>query len=116
MSSSAVIVWVDKKGDDWSKNIGIYLHDGGSYNYVSAILRYCKLKEYRAPNECCYGYARFCQVIANFFMNGLGVGIDKVENCFRPLAGIMIFNASVYRLKRGLSILMFPSPYGDYDF
>lgn len=80
MSSSAVIVWVDKKGDDWSNNIGIYLHDGGSYNYVSAILRYCKLKEYRAPNECCYGYARFCQVIANFFMNGLGVGIDKVEN------------------------------------
>lgn len=78
MSSSAVIVWVDKKGDNWSNNIGIYLHDGGSYNYVSAILRYCKLKKFSAPNECHYGYARFCQVVANCFRSG--IGIDKVRN------------------------------------
>ncbi len=80
MSSSAVIVWVGKKGDDWSNNIGIYLHDGGTYSYVSAFLRYCELKKFRAPNECHYGYARFCQVVANCFSNGLSVGVDKVEN------------------------------------
>ena len=27
-----------------------------------------------------YGWARLCQVIANFFGNGLSVGIDKLEN------------------------------------
>lgn len=60
--------------------VGIYLHWNGGYDSVSAFLKYCELKGYRSPSEDNYGWARLCQVIANFFGGGLSVGIDTVSN------------------------------------
>lgn len=60
--------------------VGVYLHWNGGYDSVSAFLKYCELKGYRSPSEDSYGWARLCQVIANFFGGGLSVGIDTVSN------------------------------------
>ena len=57
--------------------IGVYLHWNGGYDSVSAFLKYCELKGYRAPDQDCYGWARLCQVIGNFFGGGLSIGIDN---------------------------------------
>lgn len=59
------------------KEIGVYLHWNGGRDSVEAFLEYCKLREFRSPDQDCYGWARFCQVVANFFGgDGLSVGID----------------------------------------
>lgn len=60
-----------------STDIGVYLHWNGGINSVSAFLKYCELKGYRSPDEDCYGWARLCQVIGNFFGGGLSIGIEK---------------------------------------
>ena len=57
--------------------IAIYLHWNGGYNSVRAFLKYCELKGYRSPDTDCYGWARLCQVIGNFFGGGLSIGIDN---------------------------------------
>lgn len=57
--------------------IAVYVHWNGGYDSVRAFLKYCELKGYRAPDEDCYGWARLCQVIGNFFGGGLSVGIDN---------------------------------------
>lgn len=57
--------------------IAVYVHWNGGCDSVSAFLKYCELKGYRAPDEDCYGWARLCQVIGNFFGGGLSVGIDN---------------------------------------
>ena len=44
---------------------------------VEAFLAYCKLKGYRTPESDCYGWARLCQVIGNFFGGELSIGIDE---------------------------------------
>ena len=59
------------KGTD----LGLYLHWNGGYDSVLAFTQYCKLKGYRSPEDDCYGLARLCQVITNFFGGGLSVGI-----------------------------------------
>ena len=59
-----------------NNGIGIYLHWNGGYDSVSAFLKYCELKGYRAPDVDSYGWARLCQVIGNFFGGGLSLGID----------------------------------------
>lgn len=63
-----------------NSRIGVYLHWNGGYDSVSAFLKYCELKEYRSPSEDCYGWARLCQVIGNFFGGGLSVGIDTYRH------------------------------------
>lgn len=65
---------------DKQKQIGIYLHWDGGRDSVEGFLKYCKFKEYRNPNEDCYGWARMCQVIANYIGGDLSIGIDKFEN------------------------------------
>ena len=72
MGNRAVITTKDR-------TIGIYLHWNGGYSSVDAFLTYCKLKGYRAPETDCYGWARLCQVIGNFFGGSLSIGIDKLE-------------------------------------
>lgn len=72
MGNRAVITTEDKQ-------IGIYLHWNGGRDSVEAFLMYCKLKGYRTPENDCYGWARLCQVIGNFFGGDLSVGIDKYE-------------------------------------
>ena len=56
--------------------IGVYLHWNGGRDSVQAFLLYCKSKGYRPPEEDCYGWARLCQVVGNYFGGGLSIGID----------------------------------------
>ena len=63
-----------------NNGIGVYLHWNGGYDSVSAFLKYCELKGYRTPDNDCYGWARLCQVIGNFFGGSCSVGIDVVDN------------------------------------
>lgn len=60
-----------------NEGIGVYLHWNGGYDSVSAFLKYCELKGYRAPDRDNYGWARLCQVIGNYFGGGLSLGIDN---------------------------------------
>lgn len=62
-----------------NNGVGIYLHWNGGYDSVSAFLKYCELKGYRSPDRDCYGWARLCQVIGNFFGGTTFIGIDTVD-------------------------------------
>ena len=62
-----------------NNGVGIYLHWNGGYDSVSAFLKYCELKGHRSPDTDCYGWARLCQVIGNFFGGTTSVGIDTVD-------------------------------------
>ena len=59
------------------KRIGVYLHWNGGRDSVRAFLTYCLMKGYRSPEQDCYGWARLCQVVGNFFGDGLSVGVDE---------------------------------------
>lgn len=77
MGNRAVITWTKAKEPVQSHDLGIYLHLNGGIENVSAFLKYCELKGYRTPDNDCYGYARICQVIGNFFGGSTSVGIDE---------------------------------------
>ena len=62
-----------------NNGLGVYLHWNGGYDSVSAFLKYCELKGYRAPDTDCYGWARLCQVIGNFFGGSTSIGINTVN-------------------------------------
>jgi hypothetical protein len=72
MGNRAVITTEEKK-------IGIYLHWNGGYDSVNAFLTYCKLRDFREPEDDNYGWARLCQVIGNYFGGDLSVGIDTLD-------------------------------------
>ena len=73
MGNRAVITTREKK-------IGVYLHWNGGRDSVEAFLKYCELKGFRCPEDDSYGWARLCQVIANFFGgDGLSIGIDTID-------------------------------------
>jgi len=59
-----------------SKDIGVYLHWNGGRDSVEAFLAYCKLKEHRPPDQDSYGWARFCQVVGNYFGGTTSIGVD----------------------------------------
>lgn len=83
MGNRAVIVAKKDLFGDGSINpnqIGVYLHWNGGRRSIEGFLKYCKLKGYRTPETDSYGWARLCQVIANFFGGTLSVGIDRAEN------------------------------------
>lgn len=63
-----------------NKDIGVYLHWNGGRDSVEAFLAYCKIRGFRCPEDDCYGWARLCQVIGNFFGGELSVGIDKYDS------------------------------------
>lgn len=63
-----------------NKNLGIYVHWNGGRESIVTFLTYCKLKGYRCPESDNYGWARLCQVIANFFGGTNSIGIGKYEN------------------------------------
>ena len=66
--------------ENFDKNgVGVYLHWNGGYDSVEAFLKYCDIKGYREPEMDNYGWARLCQVIANFFDGGLSIGIDTLN-------------------------------------
>lgn len=62
------------------KRIGIYLHWNGGRDSVEAFLEYCKRKGHRSPETDCYGFARLCQVIGNFFGGTTSIGVDTLDN------------------------------------
>ena len=77
MGNRAVITTPDKK-------IGVYLHWNGGRDSVEGFLRTCKKYGFRPPERDNYGWARLCQVIANFFgPDGLSVGIGPYEELDR---------------------------------
>lgn len=59
------------------EGLGVYVHWNGGRDSVEAFLKYCELKGYRPPDRDCYGWARLCQVIGNYFGGSLSVGIDN---------------------------------------
>lgn len=70
MGNRAVITTPERK-------LGIYLHWNGGRDSVEAFLKYCDLRGFRAPDTDEYGWARLCQVIANYMgAEGLSVGIS----------------------------------------
>ena len=75
-----------------SDEIGVYLHWNGGRDSVEAFLTYCKLKGYQPPESDCYGWARLCQVIGNFFGGELSIGIDacKKLDCKNDDNGVYI--------------------------
>lgn len=62
-----------------NNGIGVYLHWNGGRDSVEAFLTYCRLAGHREPDMDCYGWARLCQVIGNFFGGDSSVGIDVVN-------------------------------------
>ena len=62
-----------------NNGVGVYLHWNGGYDSVSAFLKYCEIKGYRTPDTDCYGWARLCQVVGNFFGGSTSLGIDTVD-------------------------------------
>ena len=62
-----------------NNGVGVYLHWNGGRDSVTAFLTYCKLQDYRAPDEDCYGWARLCQVIGNYFGGTTSLGLDTVD-------------------------------------
>lgn len=64
-----------------SREIGVYLHWNGGRDSVEGFLAFCKQMKFRPPEQDCYGWARLCQVIANFIgPDGLSIGIDRYEH------------------------------------
>lgn len=57
------------------QNIGVYLHWNGGIDSVTGFLKYCELRGFRGFDDS-YGLARFCQVVGNFFGDGLSIGIE----------------------------------------
>lgn len=76
MGNRAVIT---TKNNFENNGVGVYLHWNGGRDSVEAFLKYCELKGYRSPSSDCYGWARLCQVIGNFFGGSTSIGIDIVE-------------------------------------
>ena len=75
MGNRAVIT---TKGNWENDGVGVYLHWNGGITSVECFLEYCKLKGYRPPETDCYGWARLCQVIGNFFGGSTSIGIDTI--------------------------------------
>lgn len=70
MGNRAVITTRDKR-------IGVYVHWNGGRDSIEAFLKYCEQQKFRAPEYDNYGWARLCQIIANYFgEGGLSIGID----------------------------------------
>ena len=69
MGNRAVITTKERK-------IGLYLHWNGGRDTIEPLLKYCELQGYRPPSQDCYGWARMCQVMGNFFGGSLSIGID----------------------------------------
>lgn len=65
--------------ENWAHDgVGVYLHWNGGRDSVEAFLKYCDLKGYRSPSVDCYGWARLCQVLGNFFGGKTSIGIDTL--------------------------------------
>lgn len=74
MGNRAVIITKDER-------IGVYVHWNGGRDSIEAFLTYCKIRNYRRPEQDNYGWASLVTVISNFFGNtGSSIGVDTVEH------------------------------------
>lgn len=86
MGNRAVITnWVEGETqkqfeENVNPRIGIYVHWNGGRDSVEPFLIYCDMQGYRYPETDNYGWARLCQVIANFLGGNTSIGIDMVEH------------------------------------
>ena len=80
MGNRAVITASLSNDPQTSNDIGIYLHWNGGRDSVEAFLEYCKRRGFRPPDQDNYGWARLCQVIANYFGGDLSIGVDLCRN------------------------------------
>lgn len=63
-----------------NNGIGVYLHWNGGRDSVTAFLTYCKLRGFRSPtDDSVYAWARFCQVVGNWFGGSLSLGVGRVD-------------------------------------
>lgn len=58
------------------KSLGVYLHWNGGRDSVEAFLKYCEIKGYQGFDTD-YGFARFVQVVSNFFGGSNSIGIES---------------------------------------
>jgi len=72
MGNRAVITTKEQK-------IGVYLHWNGGRDSIEGFLAVCKDLGHRPPEQDCYGWARLCQVIGNFFGDTTSIGIDTLD-------------------------------------
>lgn len=60
--------------------VGVYLHWNGGPESVTAFLRAAKALKVRDPlDDSSYFYARFVQIVANFFGGTTSVGLDALD-------------------------------------
>lgn len=77
MGNRAVVTTEDNFENN--SGLGLYMHWNGGRSSVEAFLEYCKLRSFRPPEKDDYGWARLCQVVANFMgADGCSVGIDDI--------------------------------------
>lgn len=79
---------------NWERGgIGIYMHWNGGRDSVQAFCDYCRLKQFRSPEDS-YGMARMIQVISNFFGGGLSIGVDMLWrlDCYNYDNGVYILD------------------------
>ena len=89
MSNSCVITV-----PDYRKNHsipGIYIHSRGDYAFVECFCEYCKMQDFRSPDEDNIGLARLTQVLANYFSEGLTVSVCE--------SGSFMTDHGVYMIK-----------------
>lgn len=87
MGNRAVITTADalNKDNELDGNaIGIYLHWYGSKSDIEGFLKKAKDAGIRNPEYDSYGWARFCQIIANTIdgdqgVQSTGIGIDVLD-------------------------------------
>lgn len=80
MGNRAVITTRDRE-------LALYVHWNGGRQCIEGFLKYCEIREFRPPETDSYGWARLCQVIANYFgAEGLHVGIAPYtdDSCSDP--------------------------------
>lgn len=70
---NCAVISINGKEDE---KLGVYLHWNGGRDSVKSFLHYCKLKEFRPPEQDNYGWARLCQIIGNYFGGSMSIGID----------------------------------------
>ena len=72
---------ITTEGDiDNRSGTGVYIHWNGSRDSVEGFLTYCRIRGFRSPEHDCYGWARLCQILSNFFgPDGCSVGVDDVS-------------------------------------
>ena len=80
MGNRAVITTSTSEDIKNSKDIGIYIHWNGGRDSVEGFLKFCELCGYESPETNNFGWAYLCKVIANYFGDGLSIGIDTCDH------------------------------------